>query len=347
MSPGPLLHADADSFFASVALRSRPELVGVPLAAVAHVFVASATYPARARGVRGGMSVQEALGRCPELVLVEVPHAEVEEVADALFDLFGECATAVEPGSVEEAFLDVGAAGWDDAVAAGHDLRRRAAAELGIPVSVGVGRTKLMAKLASRAAKPDGLHVLGVDREHEMRSTLPVEEVWGIGRATRERLTVLGVHRLADVDGVPADRLQAVCGTAMARRLRSIRTGTDDAQVRPVSARTRLSAEGSTSGWDRADRSPAELAGTCVARLCRRAERAGLTGTELRISATPRDGAPAVTLRRAGLPATADVTAWQAAAATLLASADLPPLAGLRVTVAGLSPVGAAPLTLF
>ncbi|SDP42678.1 DNA polymerase-4 [Klenkia soli] len=342
----PLLHADADSFFASVALRSRPELAGRPVAAVAHVFVASATYPARAHGVRGGMPVREALGRCPELVLVEVPHAEVEEVADALFDLFGRCARAVEPGSVEEAFLDVGTDSWGTAAAAGHELRRRAVAELGIPVSVGVGRTRLMAKLASRAAKPDGLHVLGADRERELRSTLPVEEVWGIGPTTRARLAVLGVHRLDDLDEVPADRLRAVCGTGMARRLADIRRGTDDARVRPVSARTQLTAEGSTAGWGRPDRSPVELATACVDRLHRRAERAGLAGTELRITATPH-GSPPVTLRRTGLPVDTGAPGLRAAATDLLAADQLPPITGLRVTLAGLAPVGAAPLALF
>jgi len=342
----PLLHADADSFFASVALRSRPELVGLPVAAVAHVFVASATYPARALGVHGGMSVREAQARCPGLVLVEVPHAEVEEVADALFDLFGECADRVEPGSVEEAFLDVGAGSWDEAAAAGHALRRRAAAELGIPVSVGVGRTKLMAKLASRAAKPDGLHVLGSDREHELRSTLAVDDVWGIGPTTRARLAVLGVRRLADLDAVPGDRLRSVCGTAMARRLLAIRLGADDAQVRPVSARRQLSAEGSTAGWDRADRTPAELAAACADRLHHRAGRAGLTGTELRVVATPHDGA-AVTLRRAGLPTGLDAAGLRAAATELVESTELPPITGLRVTLAGLVPAGSEPLALF
>jgi DNA polymerase IV len=100
MTPGPLLHADADSFFASVVLRDRPELATRPVAVVAHVFVASANYPARARGVRGGTLVQDALRQCPELVLLDVPQVAVEEAADALLALFRQVGRAVEPGSM-------------------------------------------------------------------------------------------------------------------------------------------------------------------------------------------------------------------------------------------------------
>ena len=92
-----MLHVDADAFFASVALRSRPDLAGRPVAVVAHVYIASANYPARARGVRSGSLVQDALRQCPELVLIDVPRAEVEEVGDALFDIFHSAARAVEP----------------------------------------------------------------------------------------------------------------------------------------------------------------------------------------------------------------------------------------------------------
>ncbi|MBU2667870.1 hypothetical protein KOI35_30595 [Actinoplanes bogorensis] len=333
----PLLHADADAFFASVVLRDRPELADRPVAVVAAVIVASANYPARARGVRSGVLAQEALLRCPELTLIDVPRAEVEEAGEALFDLFHDSARAVEPGSMEEAFLDVGAGSFPEAVAAGQRLRRRAAAELGIPVSVGIGRTKLMAKLASRAAKPDGLHVIGAGREAELRVTLPIADVWGVGARTAERLHGVEITRLGQIDAIPFDTLRRLCGTTMARRLRAIRDATDDAVVRPVEQRTTLSSEGSIKGYARPDHTPAELAERCVERVCHRASRAGLVATRLTVTLHPSEGGADRVLRRTGPTATADPAVWLRVALDLLDSEWLPPLAGLRITLTGLT----------
>jgi DNA polymerase-4 len=330
----PILHADADSFFASVVLRSHPELRSSPMAVVVHGFVASSNYPARERGVTGGMLVTDARRRCPGLALFDVPQGEVEETADALFDLFGSVARAVEPGSMEEAFLDVGAgdavgagdgigvgggigAGGGDAAAvrAAVELRRRAWQELGIPVSVGVGRTKLMAKLASRAAKPDGLHVIDAATEQRLRTTLPLRKVWGVGRSTLERLETLGVRRLGDLDAVLPERLLDACGTMMTRRLLAIRAGTDDAVVRPVSERTVLSSEGSIAGYARPDWTVAELVETCIRRVCKRAMRAGLGATGLTI--VVRGGAPSSVpaMESAARPASAAAASARSASA--------------------------------
>ena len=334
----PVLHVDADAFFAAVALRSRPELVDLPVAVVAHVFIASANYPARARGVRSGTLAQDALRECPDLILIDVPRAEVEEVGDALFDIFRSAARAVEPGSVEEAFLDVGASDWAGAIAAGHALRAWVARELGINISVGVGSTKLMAKLASRRAKPDGLYVIEAGEEAHLRDNLPIDQVWGIGATTLQRLARLGVTRLAHIDGVPRNELQYVCGTAMARRLWRIREGTDDAIVRPVEQRSSLAAEGSTAGYARPDRTPTELARACVDRLCHRADRAGLAGTGITLTLRPEAGGKAVVLKRTLVAATAERDVWLAAAADLLDAEIVPRLAGVRVTLTGLLP---------
>ena len=347
MTTGPLLHADADAFFASVATRGRPELAALPVAVVAHVIVASANYPARARGIRSGTFAPDAVRQCPDLILIDVPRAEIEEAGDALFDLFRESARAVEPGSVEEAFLDTGARDWDAAVAARPALRRRAAAELGLPVSVGVGRTKLMAKLASRAAKPDGLHVIDGDREADLRVSLPIADVWGIGPRTVDRLHELGITRLGEIDAVSRHALQSACGTTMARRLWRIRAGTDDAVVRPVENRTSLSAEGSVKGYARPDKPPAELAETCIARLCHRATRAGLAGTAITITLRPEADGPLIVLKRTGPAATADPEVWLRVAHDLLADAPDLALDGLRVTLTGLLPATRVPDTLF
>ncbi|NQX30015.1 DNA polymerase IV [Microbacteriaceae bacterium VKM Ac-2854] len=342
-----LLHVDADAFFASVALRSRPDLVHRPVAAVAHVFVASANYPARARGVRGGMLLQAALHQCPELVQIELPSAEIEEAGDALFDLFNEYARAVEPGSIEEAFLDVGANSVAEAVAAGQSLRRRVRHQLGITVSVGVGRTKLMAKLASRRAKPDGLRIIGPDEEANLRNSLTLDDVWGVGPATRARLTTLGVVRLGDLDRISTAELQRACGVTMANLLQRIRAGTDDAVMRPVAHRSTLSSEASTSGYARADHSPAEMASICLKRVCRRAERAGLVATGLTLQLRPESEGAMLTLKGRGIEVTADPASWEAIALDLLARASPPSLSGLRVTLTGLVARESAPQTLF
>jgi DNA polymerase-4 len=343
----PILHADADSFFASVALRSRPELAAVPVAVVAHVYIASANYPARARGVRAGSLAQDALRQCPELVLLDVPRAEVEEVGDALFDIFHDSARAVEPGSMEEAFLDVGATDWAGAVEAGHALRRRVARELGVAVSIGVGRTKLMAKLASRRAKPDGLFAIDPGEEATLRTELPITEVWGIGATTLQRLTRIGVLKLGDVDGIPPNELQHVCGTAMARRLWRIREGTDDAVVRPVEQRSSLTAEGATAGFARPNRTPAELAEACIDRLCKRAERAGLAGTGITLTLRPEPAGKAIVHKRNLVAATTERDTWLSIARDLLAAEPIQRVSGLRVTLTGLLPLDRVQHTLF
>lgn len=333
-----LLHADADAFFASVALRDRQDLRERPVAVVAHVVVACASYPARAHGVHAGMGIDEALRHCPELVLLDVPHGEIEEAGDALLELFHAHAPAVEPGSIEEAFLDPGTDDVETAVAIAASLRRRAAAELRLPLTVGIGRTKLMAKLASRAGKPDGLHVIDAVRDRELRTSLTPDRIWGVGPRTLARLADLGVATLADLDAVPREELQQTCGAAMARRLRQIREGTDDAVVRPVTRRTSFTATGATSGYARADRTPLELLQTCVGRVCHRAERSGLAGSSISLTLTPASGERTRVLRTSRVEATAQNEDWQLLARGLLERAPLPRLTGLGVTLERLVP---------
>ncbi|SDT25008.1 Y-family DNA polymerase [Microlunatus soli] len=232
-----LLHADADCFFASVELQRRPELADRPVAVATHI-VMSATYPARARGVRGAMPLRQALKLCPELVVLP-PQADYQSAGEALMGLFWRFAVQVEPGSMEEAFIDPGDA---DPVATAAAIRAAARDELGLPVTVGVARTKLLAKLASRRAKPDGLLVITGTEEARLRATLTIDDLWGVGPTTANRLADAGVTRLTELEGYDEARLRSVVGTAMARRLLSIRDGTDDATVRQLGPRRTVSA---------------------------------------------------------------------------------------------------------
>lgn len=346
MIRGPILHADADAFFASVVMRHQPALREIPMAVVAHVIIASANYPARALGVKGGMLVQEALHKCPQMVLIDVPRDEVEDVSDELFALFNEAAEKVEPGSMEEGFLDVGARSSDQAIEAATALRQRAERQLGITLSVGIGRTKLMAKLGSRAAKPDGIHVIDEHEEARLRSDLPIGDVWGIGSTSRERLRQLGVVTLADLDSVPADRLRRVCGTGMARRLASIRDGSDDAVVRGMNERQSLTSEVAASGYERRDWTVDEMLATCTERVCRRAASAGLAATGLKLTFLQADAAPIV-ITRGSVPATADALVWHAVGQELLGRDPLPKLTGVRVALTGMLPAEWAMTPLF
>lgn len=227
----PILHADADAFFASVEARDAPELVDRPFAVVTDLLagvIACPSYPARAYGVHGGMTIHQAAGRCPALQLVEPRFQAYRQASEQLFEIFARYAAVIEPGSMEEAFLDV--TGHDPVQVAGR-LRREARDEIGLPLSVGVGRTKLVAKLASRRAKPDGLVVIVGEDERQLRDGLRIADVWGVGATTRERLCDIGIHTVRGLDRIELPELAQVVGLAMARRLANIAHGTDDAAV--------------------------------------------------------------------------------------------------------------------
>ncbi|GAA1459979.1 hypothetical protein [Williamsia maris] len=347
MSQRLVLHADADAFFASVVLRGRPDLIDTPVAVTAYVFVASANYVARSRGVHGGMLAAEALRLCPDLVLIEVPRSEVEEASEALFDLFADCALAVEPGSMEEGFLDVGVTDWSAAREAAEVIRHRAAGELSLPISIGIGRTKLIAKLASRSAKPDGVRMIEPAEEQILRATLRLDRAWGVGGRTLERLTQLGAVTLGDLDTVSDDELELVCGVGMAKRLRGFRTGTDDSEVRSVATRTTLSSEGAIAGFRRPDHLPADVLTGSVARVCRRAIRAGLVGTGMTLTLKPTAGGPPLVRRQSFPDPSADVELWSDRARMLLADLPHPELSGIGFTLTRLQPATDVPATLF
>ncbi|MBB2986630.1 Y-family DNA polymerase [Terracoccus luteus] len=228
-----ILHADADAFFASVEQRDDPTLRGRPMV-VAHEVVACASYEARALGVHAGMPVGQLRHRWPEVVVTGYRTEAYEEASAALFALFGRFSPLVEPGSMEEAFVDVTGRDRGDPAGCAAALRAAARDDIGLPVSVGVGRTKLMAKLASRRAKPDGIVVVDPAREAWLRPRLPLDDLWGVGPRTVEKLTAAGLLVVRDLETLAEGDLQAFgVTTALARRLVSIAAGTDDATVRP------------------------------------------------------------------------------------------------------------------
>src|ERR1700740_3410896 len=201
-----VIHADADAFFASVEQRDDPRLRGRPVIVGGGVVLA-ASYEARVYGVRTAMGGRQARRLCPEEIVVPPPFPAYAEASRAMFAVFEDASPVVEGLSIDEAFLDVRGmeriAGTpaEIAVRFGAAVRER----VGLPVTVGVARTKFLAKVASAVAKPDGLLVVPPERELAFLHPLPVECVWGVGPATARKLRDRGIHLVGEVAQLPRD----------------------------------------------------------------------------------------------------------------------------------------------
>jgi DNA polymerase-4 len=188
------------------------------------------------------MPLRQVRRRWPDVLVTGYRSAVYEEASAQLFELFRRFTPLVEPGSMEEAFLDVTGRERGDATGMAYALRAAARAEVGLPVSVGAASTKLMAKLASRRAKPDGVVVVDAELEARVRPRLRLDELWGVGPTSYEKLHAAGLFVVSDLHGLTEDDLKGVVTTAMARRLVSIARGTDDATIRLPGPRRSVSA---------------------------------------------------------------------------------------------------------
>jgi len=223
-----ILHADADAFFASVEQRDDPRLRGRPTI-VGPGVVTAASYEARAYGVQGGMSGRRARRLCPHATFVSPRFSAYTEASKALFEIFRQTAPKVEGLSMEEAFLDVvgleAISGTPREIAT--RLRRRVREEVGLPVSVGVARTKVLAKMASRAAKPDGLLVIAPSDETAFLHPLAVESLWGVGQVTAEKLHAHGINTVGELARRSEAELAWFLGPGAARHLHAISRNRD------------------------------------------------------------------------------------------------------------------------
>src|SRR5215831_856504 len=193
-STATILQADLDAFYASVEQLLDPSLRGKPIA-VGGGGVLAASYEARTYEVRGGMPSRRARELCPQLVFVGGHFQDYQRLGDAAIKVINDFTPLVERISIDEAFADVAGCTHlfgPPAEIAGA-IRRRVRAELGLPISVGVARTKHLAKIASQAAKPDGLVVVDPHTELDFLQSLPVDLMWGVGPVTRARLAEIGV----------------------------------------------------------------------------------------------------------------------------------------------------------
>ena len=236
------MHADADAFFASVEQRDDARYRGVPMV-VGEQVVACASYEARALGIHAGMPLGQVRRQWPATLVAPMRAEAYEEASTRLFAVFRRFTPLVEPGSMEEAFLDVTGRDRDDPGGMAAAIRAVARQEVGLPVSVGVGRTKLMAKLASRRAKPDGVMVVDAELEARVRPRLRLDDLWGVGPVTYEKLHAAKLFVVSDLYGLSTQHLKdRGLSTAMARRVISIAAGTDDATIRLPGPRGSVSA---------------------------------------------------------------------------------------------------------
>lgn len=233
-----VLHVDMDAFYAAVSLLEQPELVGMPVVVGGgwRSVVLSATYEARAYGVRSGMPMATARRLCPPAVVVRPDHDAYARVSEAVMAIFAEVTPQVEPVSMEEAFLEVSAAGrqWGSPARIGRWIRDTVVDEQGITCSVGGAPTKAVAKMASRAAKPDGMRLLTREEVIPFLHPLPVGAIWGVGEATQEELHRLGLHTVAQLAHVPRGTLRRALGEQSAAHLHALAWGVDDDPVVPA-----------------------------------------------------------------------------------------------------------------
>ncbi|HYB27093.1 MAG TPA: DNA polymerase IV [Solirubrobacteraceae bacterium] len=271
MPAATILHADLDSFYASVEQRDDPRLRGRPVIVGAGVVLA-ASYEAKACGVRTAMGGGAARRLCPRAVVVPPRMSAYSEASKAVFAVFEDTAPVVEGLSIDEAFLDVRGldhiSGTPVEIAA--RLRRRVREEVGLLITVGVARTKFLAKVASRVAKPDGLLVVQPDRELEFLHPLPVEALWGVGRVTAAKLHERGITTVGQVAMLAELELVSMLGRASGRHLHALAHNHDP---RPVEVRRRRRSIGAQRALGRRRRSPEELATVLIALVDRTARR--------------------------------------------------------------------------
>jgi DNA polymerase IV len=273
-----ILHADVDSFFAAVEQRDRPELRGKPVLVGSWVVLA-ASYEAKARGVRTPMGVGLARRLCPGAVVVEPRMSAYSEASKDVYRVFEDTTPVVEGLSIDEAFLDVRclrrtASPMEIATRLRAEVRER----VGLPITVGIARTKFLAKVASAVAKPDGLLLVPPTRELAFLHPLPVERLWGVGPVTARRLHDLGVTTVGQVAGFAEDALVSLLGRAAGRHLYALAHNDDPRPVRPSRRRGSIGAQRALGRAPRSlDDVDAALIGL-VDRVTRRMRLAGRSG---------------------------------------------------------------------
>jgi DNA polymerase-4 len=266
-----ILHADLDSFYASVEQRDDPALRGQPVVVGGGVVLA-ASYEAKAHGIRTAMGTARARELCPEAVFVSPRMSAYSQASRDVFAVFERTSPLVEALSIDEAFLD--ARGLEhikgDPREIAVHLRREVRQEVGLPITVGMATTKFLAKVASAVAKPDGLLIIPAGSELAFLHRLPVERLWGVGAVTAGRLHELGIHTVAEVAALDERVLVDSVGRAAGRKLHALAHNRDPRRVRP---RPRRRSIGAQRALGRRARAPGEVEAALIALVERVARR--------------------------------------------------------------------------
>ena len=231
-----ILHADLDAFYASVEQLLDPGLRGRPIAVGGGPHggvVLAASYEAKAFGVQGGMPGWRAARLCPHLSFVRGHFSEYQRLGDAVMAVLGDMTPLVERISIDEAFLDVSGSThlFGSPAVIGETIRTRVRTDIGLPISVGVARTKHLAKIASQVAKPDGLVVVDPGTEREFLDPLPVGLIWGVGPVNQERLAGLGIRTIGDLAQTPSSAVERILGHAVGAKLSAMAHDEDARRV--------------------------------------------------------------------------------------------------------------------
>lgn len=278
-----ILHADLDAFYASVEQLLNPDLRGKPIAVGGGVVLA-ASYEAKAYGVQGGMPGRKARELCPHLQFVGGHFSEYQRLGDQVIDIVRDFTPLIERISIDEAFADVTGSThlFGDPATIAATIRQRARREVGLPVSVGVARTKHLAKIASQVAKPDGLIVVDPSNELDFLHPLSVGLIWGVGPVTRKRLAEKGIRTIGELAAMPGRSLEQLLGQVVGAKLGSLAWNRDPRDVETSHRAGSVSAQSALGRREASDDTidPAlrHLADRVASRL-RKKNRAGRTIT--------------------------------------------------------------------
>ncbi len=270
------MHADLDAFYASVEQRDDPALRNLPVIVGTGVVLAC-SYEAKARGVKTAMNGGQAKRICPEAIVVPPRMSVYTEASREVYEIFENTSPVVEAISIDEAFLDVKGlehiSGTPREVAV--NLRREVFEEVGLKISVGLARTKFLAKVASGASKPDGLLVVEEGGEEAFLHPLPIERLWGVGRVTSEKLHAMGIRTVGEIASCREESLVAALGPAAGRRLLDLANNRDPREVRQREPRRSIGAQSAFQSGSRSSEEIDSLAAALVDRICRRLRKAG------------------------------------------------------------------------
>ena len=316
------LHVDMDAFFVEVERLREPNLVGVPVIVGGlgrRGVVAAASYEARALGVHSAMPIGEARRLCPHGRFVAPDHGRYGEVSDRAFAVFRSFTPLVEGLSVDEAFLDISGLRlhYPRPRAVGEALRGEIRRQLGLPASVGIAAVKFISKLASDAAKPDGLLQIDAGSELDFLHPMPVRRLWGVGEATHATLESLGVATIGDLASLPEGILVKRLGSSLAAHLSLLAAGKDPREVTPGGDAKSISVE---QTYDRDLESGDEVERSLLwlcSRLAARLHRAGMAGHTLTLKVRYGDFETITRSETVSEPMAAGAELWDEARALL------------------------------